>query len=247
MSDSLQPHWLQHTRFPCPSLSPRVCSNSYLLSQWCHLTSSSSAIPFLFCLQSGCFSVNQLFTSVAIVLELQLQHQSLQWIFRVDLLEDWPVWSSYCSRDSQESYPALQFKSINLWCSAFFMVQLSHPYITSGKTIALIIWIFISKVMFLLFNVHKKQNIFGVTFHQRSKHLLISWLQSQIYSQQRLLARKNKIDSVYLIERQLGSLPSKSLKSGDKISKSKLKINDRRKICNVKEKEWIISERMYIF
>ena len=71
----------------------------------------------------------------------------------------------------------------------------------------------------------KSRTFFGVTFHQRSKHLLISWLQSQIYSQQRLFARQNKIGSVYLIERELGSLPSKSLKSGDKISKSKLKIN----------------------
>ena len=51
MSDFLQPHGLQHPRLPCPSLSPRVCSNSYLLNQWCHPTISSSVTPFS-CLQS---------------------------------------------------------------------------------------------------------------------------------------------------------------------------------------------------
>ena len=52
MSGSLQPHELQHTRLPCPSLSPGVCSNSRPLSQWCHPTISSSATPFYSCLQS---------------------------------------------------------------------------------------------------------------------------------------------------------------------------------------------------
>ena len=65
MSDSLQPHGLQHTRLPCPSPSPGVCSNSYPLSRWCHPTISSSVVPF--CLQSfpasGSFPVSQLFTS----------------------------------------------------------------------------------------------------------------------------------------------------------------------------------------
>ena len=52
MSDSLWPHRLQHARLPCPSSSPRVCSNSYPLSQWCCLTVSSSVASFSFCLQS---------------------------------------------------------------------------------------------------------------------------------------------------------------------------------------------------
>ena len=60
MSDSLWPHRLQHARLPCPSLPPRVCSNSCPLSRWCHLTILSSVIPFS-CLQS--FSVSHLFTS----------------------------------------------------------------------------------------------------------------------------------------------------------------------------------------
>ena len=67
MSDTLQPHGLQHTRLPCPSLSPRVCSNSCPLSEWCYLTISSSATLFSFCLQSfpasGSFPVSQLSAS----------------------------------------------------------------------------------------------------------------------------------------------------------------------------------------
>ena len=64
VSNSLWPHGLQHTRLPCPSPSPRVCSDSCLLSHWCHLTISSSVIPFSSCPQSsGSFPVSQLFTS----------------------------------------------------------------------------------------------------------------------------------------------------------------------------------------
>ena len=67
MSSSLWPHRLQHARFPCPLPCPRVCSNSYPLSQWCHLTLSSSAVPFSSCSQSlpasGYFPFSQLFAS----------------------------------------------------------------------------------------------------------------------------------------------------------------------------------------
>ena len=66
-------------------------------------------------------------------------------------------------------------KSSILWCSAFFIVQLSHPYMTTGKTIALIRWTFVGKVMFLLFNMLSR--VF-ITFLPRSKHLSITWLQS---------------------------------------------------------------------
>ena len=59
--------------------------------------------------------------------------------------------------------------------SAFFIVQLSHPYMTTGKTIALTIWTFVGKVMSLLFNILSR---FVITFFPRSKHLLIAWLQS---------------------------------------------------------------------
>ena len=86
----LQPHGLQHTRLPCPSLFPGVCLNSCPLSRWCYLTISSSATLFSFCLQSfpasGSFLMSQFFTLVGQILELQLQHQSFQWIFRVYFL-----------------------------------------------------------------------------------------------------------------------------------------------------------------
>ena len=67
MSDSLWPHWLQHSRFPCPSQTPRACSNSCSSSWWCHPTVSSSVVPCSSCLQSfpasGSFPVSQFFTS----------------------------------------------------------------------------------------------------------------------------------------------------------------------------------------
>ena len=61
------------------------------------------------------------------------------------------------------------------WCSAFFLVQLSHPYMTTGKTIALAIWTFVGKVMSLVFNTLSR---FVIAFLPWSKQLLISWLQS---------------------------------------------------------------------
>ena len=89
---------------------------------------------------------------VAKVWVFQLQHQSFQWIFRTDFLEDGLVGSRCSPRDSQESSPTPQFKSIILQCSAFFIVQLSHPYMTTGKTIALTRQTFVGRVM-LLFNM----------------------------------------------------------------------------------------------
>ena len=68
-----------------------------------------------------------------------------------------------------------QSKSSILQHSAFFMVQLSYPYMTTGKTITLTIWIFVGNVIFLLFNILSR---FVIAFLPRSKHLLISWLQS---------------------------------------------------------------------
>ena len=86
--NSLWPHELQHARTPCPSLTPRVYPNSCPSSQWCHPTISSSVAPFS-CLRffpaSGSFPLNWLFTSGG-PLELELQDQSFQWIFRVDFL-----------------------------------------------------------------------------------------------------------------------------------------------------------------
>ena len=78
-----------------------------------------------------------------------------------------------------------------LWCSAFFTVQLSHPYMTTGKTIALTRWTFVGKVISLLLNMLSRSVI---TFVSRSKHLLISWLQSP--SAVILEPRKIKSDTV---------------------------------------------------
>ena len=70
-------------------------------------------------------------------------------------------------------------KASILWCSAFFTVQLSYPYMTTGKTIALTRWTFVGKVMSLLFNMLSR---FATAFLPRSKHLSISWLQSPPYA-----------------------------------------------------------------
>ena len=82
------------------------------------------------------------------------------------------VWSPCSPRDFQESSPASQFESINSWCSAF---QLSHLNMTTGKTISLTRWTFVGKVISLHFNMLSR---FDIAFLLKSKHLLISWLQS---------------------------------------------------------------------
>ena len=106
-----------------------VCSNSCPLSQWCHPTISSSVIPFSSCLQSfpatGHFQWVSSSHQVAKVLEFQFQHQSFQQIFRVDFLY-WLVWSPCSPRDSQESSPTPQVKSINFLCAQLFLWSNSH-------------------------------------------------------------------------------------------------------------------------
>ena len=84
-------------------------------------------------------------------------------------------------------------KASILWCSAFFIVQLSHPYVTTGKTIALTRWTFVGKVMSLLFNMLSR---FVIAFLQRSKHLLISCLQSP----SAVILEPKKIKSVTVIK-----------------------------------------------
>ena len=112
---------------------------------------------------------------VAKVLEFQLQHQSFQWIPRTDLLKDGLVVSP-CSQGTLKSLLQHHSSKASVFrCSAFFTVQLPHPYMTTGKTIALTRWTFVGKVMSLLFNMLSR---LVITFLPRSKHLLISWLQS---------------------------------------------------------------------
>ena len=112
---------------------------------------------------------------VAKVLEFQLQHQSFQWTpraisFMMDWLDLFAVQGTLKSLLQHHSS-----KASILQCSAFFIVQLSHPYMTTGKTIALTRWTFVDKVMSLLFHMLSR---LVITFLPRSKRLLISWLQS---------------------------------------------------------------------
>ena len=74
-------------------------------------------------------------------------HHQLPELTQTHVLYDWWVWSPCCPRDSQESSPTPEFKSISLWHSAFLMVQLSQPYMATWKPIALTRWTFVSKVM----------------------------------------------------------------------------------------------------
>ena len=157
MSDSLRPHRLQHTRLPRPSLSPRVCSNSRPVSWWCYPTISSSVTPFS-CPQpfppSWFFPVGQLFTSggqsigaLASASVLLMNSQSLfpsgfDWF---DLLGVQGVLKSLLQHHN--------LKALILWHSISFTVQLSHLYMTTGKTIALIIWTFVGKVISLPLNM----------------------------------------------------------------------------------------------
>ena len=175
MSDSLRPHGLQHARLPGPLPSSRVCSNSYPLSQWCHPVISSSIIPFSSCPQSfsasGPFLVSQLFASggqsigasaSASVLSMNIQG----WfpLGSTDFISLLPkgLWRVFQYHSWKASIP---------WHKAFFVIQPSHPYMTTGKTIASTTWTFIGKVMSLLFNTLSR---FVVAFLPRSKCLLIS-------------------------------------------------------------------------
>ena len=139
VSNSLQPHGLQLAR-PPPSPTPRVYWNPCPLSWWCHPTILSSIIPFSSRLQSfpasGSFQWVSSSHQVAKVLEFQLQHQSCSKYsglisFRMDWLDLLAVQETLKSLLQHHSS-----KASILWRSAFFIVQLSHPYMTTGKTIA---------------------------------------------------------------------------------------------------------------
>ena len=134
MSDSLQPHGLQHARPPCPSPPTRDCSKSCLSSWWCHPTSSSylllsPSLPiFNLPPYQGLYQWVSSSHQVVKVLEFQLQHQSFQWIFRlisfrIDWLDLLAVQGTLESLLQQHSS-----KASILWCSAFLIVQLWHPH-----------------------------------------------------------------------------------------------------------------------
>ena len=179
VSDSLRPHELQHARPPCPSPSPGLHSDSRLSSRWCHPAISSSVVPFSSCpqslLASESFPMSQLSarggqSTGASALASFLPKKSQGW----SPLE----WTGRISLPSKGLSSLLQHhtsKASILRCSAFFTVQLSHPYMTTGETIALTRRTLVSKGMSLLLNMLSK---LVITFLPRSKRLLISWLQS---------------------------------------------------------------------
>ena len=154
MSNSLQPHESQHARPPCPSPTARVYPNPCSLSWWCHLTISSSVIPFSSCPHSfpasGSFPRSQLFASggqsIGVSASTSVLPMNIQLIsFRMDWSDLLAVQGTLKSLLQQHSS-----KASILWRSAFFIVQLSHPHMTTGKTITLIRQTFFGKVMSLL-------------------------------------------------------------------------------------------------
>ena len=178
MSDSLWPGGLQHARLPCLSPTPRAYSDSCPLSQWCHPTISSSVVPFSSCLQSfpasRSFQMSQFFPSggqsVGLSASVSVLSMNIQDWFPLGLTR----WISLLSKGLSRVFSNSSKASI-LQRSVFFTVQLSHPYMTTGKTIALTRWTFLGKVMSLLFNILSR---LVITFIPRCKCLLISWLQS---------------------------------------------------------------------
>ena len=126
----------------------------------------SLLLPSAFSQHQGLFQWVSSSHQVARVLEFQLQHHSFQWIFRTDFLAVQRTLRSLLQHHSS--------KASILQRSAFFIVQLSHAYMTTGKTIALTRQTFAGKVMSLLFNMLFR---LVINFLIRSKCLLISWLQ----------------------------------------------------------------------
>ena len=143
MSDSLWPHGLQHIRPPCPSPTPGASSNS-CSSQWYHPIISSSVVPFSYCPQSFpasvSFQMSQFFASDGQSIGASASASALPMNIQNWFPLGWTGLISLQPRDSQESSLTPQFKASIRWCSAFFTVQLSHPYVTTGKTIALTRW-----------------------------------------------------------------------------------------------------------
>ena len=157
MFNSLWPHGLQHARLLYPSLSPGVCAHSCPLSQWCHPTILIFCCPLLL---PSIFPSIRVFSNESALLIRWPNYWSFSFsispfieysglislrIDRCDLLEVQGTFKSLLQHHS--------VKVSILWHSAFFMVQLSHPYITTRKTIALTRGTFVGKVMSPIFNM----------------------------------------------------------------------------------------------
>ena len=171
---TLPPHESQHARSSCQSPTPGVYPNPCPSSRWCHPATSSSVIPFSSCSQSfwalGSFPMSPLFTwggqSIRVSGSTSVLKMNIQ---------DWsPLgWTGWIFLHSKRLSSLLQHNSSKasiFWHSTVFTVQLSHPYMTTGKTIALTRQTFGGKVVSLILNV--------IQVDHRSKCLLILWLQS---------------------------------------------------------------------
>ena len=158
MSNSLRPHGLQHARLSCPSPTPGAYSNLCPLSQWCHPTISILNCLLLFLpsiFPRIMVSSNELvlrirwpkYWSFSFSIRTSNEYSGLI-SFRMDWLD------LHAVQETLKSLPQYHnSKASILWCSAFFVVQLSHPYMTTGKMIALTRWTFVGKVMSLFFNM----------------------------------------------------------------------------------------------
>ena len=173
LSDSLWPHGLQHARPPCPSPTPRVYSNSCPLSRWCPLILCYPLLSFSILPSIRVFSNESAlhirwpkYWSFSFSISPTDEHPGLL-SFRMDWLDLTAVQGTLKSLLQQHSS-----KASILWRSAFFTVQLSHPYMTTGKTSKRTL---AGKVMSLLLNMLSR---LVITFLPRSKHHLISWLQN---------------------------------------------------------------------
>ena len=169
MSDSLWPHDCRHLS---SSPFPGGCSNSCPLSWQCHPIISSSVIPFSSGLQSfptsGSFLMSQFFASGGQSIKASASASVLPMN-----IQDWfplglTCWISLKSKGLSNLLQHHSSEASILWHSAFFMVQLSHPYMTMGKTIVLTKQTFVSKVMSLLFSMLSR---YVRAFLPRSKHL----------------------------------------------------------------------------
>ena len=144
MSDSLWPRGLQHVRLPCPSPTPGACLDSCPLSQWCHPTLLFSVVSspptFTVSQHQGLFQWSKYWSfSFSISISPSNEYSGLI-SFRMDWLDLLAVQGTLKSLLLYYSS-----KASILWCSAFLIVQLSHKYMTIGKTIALTRWTFVGK------------------------------------------------------------------------------------------------------
>ena len=152
MSDSLLPHESQHARPPCPSPTPRVYSNWCLLSRWCHPAISSSVFPVSSRLQSfpasGAFPVSLLLASAGQSIGSSASAPVLPVNVQGWLPLGLTALISLLSKGLARVFSSTTvWKQSIFWHSVFFMVQFSHPYMTTGKTMTLLKQTFVHKVM----------------------------------------------------------------------------------------------------